>query len=112
MWCVAWNVDDVDHMYRPAELPPIPAAYPSHDVFRNQSDSRISYESSISPPSAATPPPLPPKPAMPPPLPDRTSSVSPSAPVLPPKIKLEEQKAVELGWYIAGDVFPLYLMHL
>ena len=77
--------------------PPMPARYP-HDVFRNQSDSRISYESSR-PPSVAPPPPppLPPKPAMPPPLPDRTNSVSPSAPVLPPKIKLEEEKAVELG---------------
>ncbi|CDS10782.1 hypothetical protein LRAMOSA11268 [Lichtheimia ramosa] len=95
---------------KPAELPPIPAAYPSHDVFRNQSDSRISYESSISPPSAATPPPLPPKPAMPPPLPDRTSSVSPSAPVLPPKIKLEEQKAVELATTESGE--PLRTLYV
>lgn len=93
-----------DYTFRPAELPPLPARYPSHDVFRNQSDSRISYESpSISSPSpAAPPPPLPPKPAMPPPLPDRTNSVSPRAPVLPPKIKLEEQKAVELGRDIAS----------
>ncbi|KAJ8652193.1 hypothetical protein O0I10_012204 [Lichtheimia ornata] len=97
---------------RPAELPPLPARYPSHDVFRNQSDSRISYESSsISSPSpAAPPPPLPPKPAMPPPLPDRTNSVSPRAPVLPPKIKLEEQKAVELATTESGE--PLRTLYV